>query len=113
MWCSVAVIVILFQYWFLLNRIRSYFMPFLLVYTINTLLNTKRKDILPKQLLVLTLMIYSILFISGNYIKGLSQLSHTNNISTVFARLYHSEAFLKNRQMKEATIYWEKDYLKE
>jgi len=113
MWCSVAVIVILFQYWFLLNRIRSYFTPFLLVYTINTLVNTKRKDILPKQLLVLTLMIYSILFISGNYIKGLSQLSHTNNISTVFARLYHSEAFLKNRQMKEATIYWEKDYLKE
>lgn len=113
MWCSVAVIVILFQYWFLLNRIRSYFTPFLLVYTINTLLNTKRKDILPKQLLVLTLMIYSILFISGNYIKGLSQSSHTNNISTVFARLYHSEAFLKNRQMKEAIIYWEKDYLKE
>lgn len=113
MWCFIAVIVILFQYWFLLNRIRSYFTLFLLVYTINTLVNSQRKDILPKQLLVLTLIIYSVLFISGNYIKSLNQSSHTNNISTVFARLYHSEAFLKNRQMKEAIIYWEKDYLKE
>jgi len=113
MWCFIAVIVILFQYWFLLNRIRSYFTLFLLVYTINTLVNSQRKDILPKQLLVLTLIIYSVLFISGNYIKSLNQSSHTNNISTIFDRLHHSEDYLRNQQMKEATIYWKKDYLKE
>lgn len=113
MWCGVTVIVILFQYWFLLNRIRSYFMPFLLVYTIHTLLNSKRKDILPRQIFVFTLITYSLLFIYGNYLKAENNASRTNNISTIFERLKHSEDFVKNRQMKEAKIYWERDYLKE
>ncbi len=68
MWCCVAVLVCLYPYYFLLNRLRPYFLPFLIVYIINTLQNTEVKDVLPRQLYtVLVIAIVSVTMIDIPY----------------------------------------------
>ena len=113
MWCCIAVIVFLYQYWFLLNRLRSYFLPFLLVYIFNVLSNSKQKDVVLKQIFVVGFFVYCFVFTFGNYKKNRTLTSKINNISTVFERFKYTENEIKQRQMKEALIYWKIDFQNE
>ncbi len=112
MWCCIAVIVFLYQYWFFLNRLRSYFLPFLLIYVFKTLVFSNKKDIWLRQLFVLVFFAYGAYFLIGNYIQSKKLVSKTNNISTVLERIRNSEEELKKRQMAEAKKYWLYDFKK-
>ena len=109
-WCCVAVIVVLYPYWFLLNRLRSYFLPFLVVYIIKNITSEDITDVLPRQIycaFVLTYIAVFVMLIPRNNAK----LKYpTDNISLVFERLHHSQKELENRQMKQAELYWKYDY---
>ena len=111
MWLSVAAIVSLYQYWFLLNRLRSFVLPFLLVYMQQEIANSERqKDRLPRQLFGVVFMIYAAVFIYGSQTPSYAK-SKTNNISTVFELANHSGEELQLRQMKEAILFWEHDFV--
>lgn len=106
------IIVLLFQYWLILNRIRSYFLPLVIVYIFNTIKNSKNKSILPKQLLVLSIILFSINLTRG-YHKGLKDsVSKVNDTSTVFKLLTKSKEQIKKEQMEKAIKFWKYDYLK-
>ncbi len=110
MWCCGAIVVILYTNWFLLNRLRSYFLPFLIIYIINTLQAKDVKEILPRQ-------IYTVVVL-GYFLVVALMIPHTNSklryptdkVSLVFERTKHTERELTNRQMKMAHMYWEYDY---
>ena len=110
MWCCMAVIVCLYPYWFLLNRLRSYFLPFLVVYIIRTLRQENITDVLPRQLYTLFLFTYIALFLV-NIPRNNALLQYpTDNISLVFERREHSAAELEKRQIRQARLYWKYDY---
>ncbi len=112
MWCCGAVLICLYPYWFLLNRLRSYFLPFLIIYIIHTLQGKDITDVLPRQLYTVVVLGYFLL-VAIMIPKTNSQLKYpTDNVSLVFERIKHSEQALQNRQMKQALQYWDYDYTK-
>ncbi len=109
-WCSVAVLVCLYPYWFLLNRLRSYFLPFLIVYIANTLYTSERKDALTKQIYAAVLVLYSGVLLLG-FPKEAKMLKYpTMNISLVTERRKYSREALEERQCGKAKLYWTHDY---
>lgn len=109
-WMSFLVIVLLFQYWFLLNRIRSYFLPFIIPYFCYVVYYSKQKSRLPIQLFVLLFLAFGISLIYRNNRDASKLYSKSNNISTVFERFKYSEADLQKRQIDEAEKFWRYDY---
>ncbi|MCQ2310833.1 MAG: EpsG family protein [Paludibacteraceae bacterium] len=107
-WCALAIIACLYAYWFLLNRLRSYFILFILVYGAHILHTSERKNVLPRQFFSLILYLYAGLFIYTNITIPVH--SKTNAVSTVFERKHLSQSELEERQMKEAIKYWKEDY---
>ncbi len=109
MWCCVAVIVCLYPYYFLLNRLRSYFLPFLIVYIINMLTQEHITDKLPRQIYTVVVIGY-LLLVTIQIPAGNKKLKASiDNVSLVFERRKHTEQELMNRQLKQAEIYWKHD----
>ncbi len=109
-WCSVAVLVCLYPYWFLLNRLRSYFLPFLIVYVANTLCASERKDVLVKQIYATILVLYTCVVIVGLPKKAQELRYPTGSISLVTERYRYSQEALQARQVRQAKLYWKYDY---
>lgn len=109
-WVSFLVIVLLFQYWFLLNRIRSYFLPFIIPYFCYVVYHSRQRNRLPIQLFVLLFLAFGISLIYRNNRDAEKLYSKSNNISTVFERFKYSETDLQQRQMDEAEKFWRYDY---
>jgi len=108
---SLLIIVLLFQYWFILNRLRSYFLPLAIIYIINVIQNSKDKSPLPKQILVVTLYLFAAVFYRG-YHNGLEKsVSKVNATSTVFQLLTKSKEQVQEEQMQKATKFWKYEYL--
>lgn len=112
MWLCVAAIVTMYQYWFLLNRLRSFVLPFLLVYMQSEIAQSERKkDLLPAQLFGVVFMLYAAVFTySSNQTPSYAK-SRTNRVSTVFELRDHSPEELQERQMKEAILFWKHDFV--
>lgn len=111
-WCCVAVLVCLYPYWFLLNRLRSYFLPFLIVYIANTLYTSERKDALTKQIYATILVLYTGVVLAGLPKKAQQMRYPTASISLVAERYKYSDEELQQRQMRQAKLYWKYDYPK-
>ena len=109
MWCCVAVLAFLFPYWFLLNRFRSFFIPFLIMYVIETI-NNESADVLPRQIYTSVVMAYICLMTVLIPHNNKSLKYPTDRVSVVFERINHSEVDLTERQLKQAIKYWEYDY---
>lgn len=116
MWCCVAVLAFFFPYWFMLNRFRSYFLPFLTIYTIDILCG-QTSDFIPDSIEKLPRQLYTLVIIGYIAVSTLL-ISHTNKtlryptdrVSLVFERINHGEEELTERQLKQAIKYWEYDY---
>ena len=109
-WCGVALLVCLYPYWFLLNRLRSFFLPFLIVYIANTIQSSEKKDVLTKQIYATILVMYSVVLMIDIPQKNKQLRSPTDSISLVVERCKHSEKELQKRQMAQAELYWDYDY---
>lgn len=109
-WCCVAVLVCLYPYWFLLNRLRSYFLPFLIVYVANVIQRSPRKDALLKQIYSFVLIAYSVVLMIDIPRKNGQLRYPTDSISLVTERFFHSEEELQQRQIRQAKLYWDYDY---
>lgn len=112
MWLCIGGIVCLYQYWFLLNRLRSYVLPFLLVYMQQELaLSVRVKDRLPRQTFAVVFMLYATIFTYSSNQTPDYALSKTNQISTVFDLCHMSKEALQERQLKEARLFWTHDFV--
>ena len=110
-WCCVALIVFIYDYWFLLNRIRSYFLPFLIVYTSSLLSDRRLTNHLPKQIFATLLLVFFCFdaFVSLPQHHKMLKFP-TDKICLVTDLRYKSEEELTEEQMRNAINYWEQDY---
>lgn len=113
-----VVVVLLFQYYYLLNRIRSYFLPFFLLFIFRLTSAEQFQKIKVKNFRLLNqlsvVMVYLIL--SRNIVVGNIEQSKLESkiyvASTIFERSNKSEAEIKKRQLDKAKLYWERDFKK-
>ena len=113
---GMGIIVLLYPYYFLLMRIRSYFAPFIIYYLVVLLSDSQRSQQVPyssmiKQALMLLVIVYfSHVAISQE--RGARLLhSPVYRASTVFELRHASSGQIRNRQMKIAIDYWKNDYM--
>ena len=117
---GLIMIVCLYQYYYVLNRMRSYFLPFIIVYIINTTHEyfKNNNNLLPyatllKQLTIVFFFVYSAYFTYSTE-KAYSQtVSQFYDRSTVFDLINNDANAIKKRQLKKAEIYWKEDFFKD
>lgn len=115
---GMAVVVVAYPYYFLLARLRSYFVPIVVYYMVVLMSDPERSKVVPyssmiKQVLMLFILVYYIHF--GIKQEHVSRQLHApiSRKSTVFELRHHSSQEIRNRQMKIAERYWRLDYMKE
>lgn len=108
--CGLIIIALFYQYWFFINRLRSYFIPFIAVYTVMLCYNSPNKHLFSKQLAVL--IIYCLFFVNlkNLYIGNGNLKSGIAETSTIFQLLNDTEENIKARNIKKAEIFWLTEY---
>lgn len=109
-WGCIAIIVILFQYYFFLNRLRSFFIPFVIIYTIAICTKSNKKDKIPRQLFAILFITYSLFQARSLQIQTNSMESKINYPSTILQIKKTTPEEIRKKQLEEASIFWEEDY---
>ncbi len=109
-WLCFAVIAVLFQQWFLLSRLRSLFIPFIIPFVFKTISNSHQTNQLPKQLFTLIFIAYTAWITIGSAINNKKLVSKTNRIVTVFDLIGNDKQAVINEQLHQAHLFWEHDY---
>lgn len=115
---GIFFIVMLYQYYYLLNRIRSYFTPVILVYIFNYVQRAEREKHIPygqllKQLTSFVMMVYMVHVTFSLYRNESRMRNHVNETCTVFSLLGdESKEEVQRRQLKRAHRYWDEDFMK-
>ncbi|MBN2787143.1 MAG: EpsG family protein [Paludibacteraceae bacterium] len=114
------VIVFLYQYFYLLVRIRSYFIPLIIVYaftifkrekkSLDTSFSIEKKTLLFRQVFVIVLYLFNLHSIRFRYIEQNSLKSGIYNSSTIFSRLNKTEKKIKQEQLHKAEMYWKNEF---
>lgn len=114
---GMVIIVALYQYFFLLNRIRSYYTPLILFYLIRIVTDEHREKSFPyaallRQSVAVLFFLYCTHVMIG-YIRGVRQLhAPIAKASTLFDLRNQSPKQIRDKQMKIALQYWKEDYMK-
>ncbi len=110
------IIVFFYQYYYLLNRLRSYFLPFIIVYVIRLIYSEKQlrfvkiKNIhLVNQISVCLLYIILTRFIIVSHNEQKAIVSKIYESSTIFDLRNKSEKEIKREQLRKARLYWKVD----
>ena len=114
--CGMGVIVILYPYYFLLVRLRSYFVPFIVCYLVVLLSDASRTRAVPygtmmKQALMMLVLVYYIHVAVGQERGAKLLQSPVYRGCTVFELTQASSRQIRNRQMQIAASYWKNDYM--
>ncbi|MBR1809063.1 MAG: EpsG family protein [Paludibacteraceae bacterium] len=108
-WSCIGVIVVLYQYYLILYRIRSYMLPFIIVWVMNTFAAKADKEQLLKQMTCLVILLFSlslVIELPHRYKNMHGQIYRT---SWVWELRKHPEKDILARQMEQATLFWEYD----
>jgi hypothetical protein len=114
--CGMGVIVILYPYYFLLVRLRSYFVPFIVCYLVVLLSDASLTRAVPygtmmKQALMMLVLVYYIHVAVGQERGAKLLQSPVYRGCTVFELTQASSRQIRNRQMQIAASYWKNDYM--
>ena len=114
---GLVCVVFLYQYFFLLNRIRSYFAPFVVYYVIMLLSNQQLSRLVPysgfiKQSLMVLIMVYYSHIVVSQIRDGRQLHAPMARACTIFELRHASQKQIRDRQMQYAYIYWTQDYMK-
>lgn len=115
---GLVFVVMMYQYYYLLGRIRSYFLPLVIMYAFSTVQRAEDEKIhvpygaLIKQLSCVVIFFYLIHFV---YMFDCNARLHKHKIytsCTVFDLIDHRAGEVQNAQMKQARLWWEEDFMK-
>ena len=116
---GILCIVMLYQYYYLLNRVRSYFTPLIIVYIFNVVQNAEKQERhipygqLMKQLTCLILCIYMAHTVVAIHRGGQVLKNRVNDTCTVFDLMGDgSKEAIQRRQITKARKFWEEDYMR-
>lgn len=105
---SFVLIVLFVKHWFLLNRIRSYFLPIILMYIFSNQQHIERKII--KQIAFSGVAIYMLLTTFLLYRNIESAKSKVNYPQTIFSLLKHSKSEIIEKTDKRIDKFWKDEY---
>ena len=114
---GLVIIVTTYQYYFLLNRLRSYFLPFILFYLTSVSVKsieeqTFRYAALIRQGAAVLLILFG-MHSTFKYIQGARKLhAPIARACTLFDLRHASPEQIRDRQMNIALKYWREDYMK-
>lgn len=113
---GMAVIVLLYPYYYLLARMRSYFAPFIVYYIIAAWSGQERlsipyENLIKQTVIVLVLGYFTYTAVS---LERSSRLLHTPafRACTLFELRHAGSRQVRDRQLKTAYSYWTQDYMK-
>lgn len=106
------VVSISYRDWFFLNRLRSYFLPVVIVYLIPILSQSKSKQIWISKLAVCLIYLYSINYARGIWLSNYYSEAKLLNSTTIFSRFYKSENEIRRENMRKASYFFQKEYMK-
>lgn len=115
---GMLIVVIFYQYFNFLMRLRSFFVP-LIAYYVVTLVNDEERvrqvpySKLVTQSVALVLMVYFVHTTISYDRMAKTWHSPVARASTVFELRHHSQKAIRDRQMRIAKVFWEEDYLKD
>lgn len=107
---SFLLIVLLVKYWFLLNRLRSYFLPIMLVYILQYIDEVKGIKWY-KQLMCIAVFLFIGWNVKGLYVIHQASISKLGEPQTVFLLLKEDEQTILEKSIKKAKLYWSKEYI--
>lgn len=115
---GLAIIVCFYQYFNLLMRIRSFFLPMIIYYVVALVTDTERIRQVPfgmliKQLTAVLMMVYFVHTTISFDRMAKKWHAPVAKASTLFDLRHHSEKEIRDRQMKIAEIFWSKDYMRD
>lgn len=112
-----VIIAAFYQYYFLLNRLRSYVAPFILVYLANMAIESERERTfsgaaLVRQGIAILMVVYG-LRTTISYVHEVQKFhSPIARASTIFELRNLSSEEIRARQLRIADRYWSEDYMK-
>ena len=116
---GILFIVILYQYYYLLNRIRSYFTPVIIVYIFQYAQNTDKQSVrvpysmLIKQFISVIIFIFMLHTNASLYRNEKQMHNHVNEKCTVFDLMGSASVKdVQRKQMRRAEKYWDEDFMK-
>ena len=114
---GMGVIVVMYPYYFLLARVRSYFIPLILYYVFLLFGQSELSQIVPyNSLIKQTFMLLIIAYFAHTTVsleRGARTLhSPVYRACTIFELRYSDQKHIRDRQMQTAYTYWTKDYMK-
>lgn len=115
---GLVVVSVLYQYYYLLERIRSYFLPIVIVGVFNQVQNaenTQKKipyGTLMKQLCSVLIFVFMIHSVYKFHVSTSQLKNNVYKSCTVFELIDHRSSDIQNAQMKLAYRYWKEDFMK-
>lgn len=114
---GLVFVVLMYQYYYLLVRLRSYFLPIVIVYVFNIVQKTEDEHVhvsygaLMKQLSCVLLFVYMshAVYAFNRDAKLLKHKIYTS--CTVFDLLDHRSCDIQKKQMEQARRWWEEDFM--
>ena len=115
---GLAIIVVVYQYYFLLNRIRSYFIPFIIVELLRLVCHERehlhiRYASFLRQITAVIVIMYCIHSAIAFYRMSEKLSCPLNNACTIFNLIDDTPSNIRGHQMQLAEKFWEVDYNKD
>ena len=117
---GIACVVILYQYYYLLNRIRSYFTPIILVYVFNYVQNAEKRPVhipygkLLTQATCFIMLLYMTHVTISLHRNEKMMHNHVNEACTVFDLMGDTRIKdVQKNQLHRAERYWAEDFMKQ
>lgn len=115
---GMAIIVCFYQYFNLLMRMRSFFLPMIIGYVISLVTDTERIKKVPygmflKQAVAVLMMVYWV-HTTLSFDRMTKQWhAPVVRACTLLDLRHHSEKEIRDRQMKYAETFWREDYMRD
>ena len=115
---GLVCVVVMYQYYYLLWRIRSYFLPIVLVYVFTIVQKAEDEQrrvpygALLKQLSCVVVFLFLTYTTFSFHRNSLSNKYRIYTACTVFDLRNHRASDIRNSQLKQARLWWEEDFMK-
>ncbi len=111
--CGLLLISLFYQYWFFINRLRSYFLPIIITYVIILGNNYSGKQLFIKQLSIIAVYLLFLINFNSMYNYNRRLKSGIAETSTIFKLRNQSKESVVKENMRKAEIFWKTEYLKD
>lgn len=115
---GLVFVVLMYQYYYILGRMRSYFIPLVITYVFNLVQQTEdeKKPSIPygalmKQVSCVVIFFYMVHSVRVFTLDAQKMKNPIYNACTVIDLIDHRAVDVQNKQMTQARLWWEQDFM--